>query len=114
VHDVDLHATVDIGLGQDMRLQIGADVFNLIGSQQVTAVDQSWVFPSNTPVKAIPNGTIADLQHITSPSGAPYCTTTPCPASFPPGTTSVLNPNYGHATQYQAPRNFRLLARFTF
>jgi Carboxypeptidase regulatory-like domain len=101
VHDVDLHATVDIGLGQDMRLQLGADCFNVLGSQQVIAVDQSWVFPANTPVKAIPNGTIADLQHITSPNG------TPIPSS-------AFNPNFGHATAYQAPRNFRLLARFTF
>ena len=106
VHDLDLHATVDISLGQDMRLQIGADVFNIIGSQQVIAVDQSWVTPGNLAVAAIPNGTIADLQHITNPfTGAPYITS---------GVGSVLNPNFGHATAYQAPRNFRLLARFTF
>jgi hypothetical protein len=102
VHEIDLHATVDISLGQDMRLQIGADCFNLLGSQQVTAVDQSWVFPTSTAVAAIPNGTVADLQHIKNPfTGAPI-------------PTSEFNSNFGHATQYQTPRNFRLLARFTF
>jgi hypothetical protein len=101
VHEVDLHATIDIGLGQDMRLQVGADCFNVLGSQQTTAVDQSWVFPTNTAVAAIPNGTIADLQHIKSPLGA----------TIPP---SLFNSNFGHPTQFQAPRNFRLLARFTF
>jgi Carboxypeptidase regulatory-like domain/TonB dependent receptor len=106
VHEFDLHATVDIGLGQDMRLQLGADCFNVIGSQQTTAVDQSWVNPDNTPVKAIPNGTIASLQHITDPFGTPY------PAYPLPG--NVYNTNFGHATAYQTPRNFRLLARFTF
>jgi hypothetical protein len=103
-----LHATVDIGLGQDMRLSLGADCFNVLGSQQVTAVDQSWVFPSNTPVKAIPNGTIGSLQKIQSPNAQPGVY---LPLSGP---DSVLNPNFGHATAYQAPRNFRLLARFTF
>jgi Carboxypeptidase regulatory-like domain/TonB dependent receptor len=114
VHQVDLHATIDISLGQDMRLQFGADVFNVIGSQQTTAVDQSWVNPANTAVAAIPNGSVASLQHLTSPNGNALCTTTPCPATFPPGTVSVLNTNFGHPSQFQAPRNFRLLARFTF
>ena len=114
VHEVDLHATIDIGLGQDMRLQFGADVFNVLGSQQTTAVDQSWVFPTNTSVAAIPNGTPADLHNLHTPNGAPLCTSTPCPATFPAGTVSVLNTNFGHPTQFQAPRSFRLLARFTF
>ncbi len=113
VNQVDLHATVDISLGQDMRLQFGADVFNVLGSQQVTAVDQSWVFPSNTPVAPIVNGTVAQLKHqITDPVGNIYCTQTPCQSGTTP--PNVLNPNYGHATAYQVPRNFRLLARFTF
>ncbi len=102
VHQVDLHATIDIGLGQDMRLQFGADCFNIIGSQQTTAVDQSWVNPANTPVAAIPNGSIASLQHITNPfTGAPI-------------DHALFNTNFGHPSQFQPPRNFRLLARFTF
>jgi hypothetical protein len=107
VHQFDLHATVDISLGQDMRLQFGADCFNVIGSQQTTAVDQSWVFPTNTPTAANPNGNIASLQHIRNPTtGAEYP-----PVYYPNG---VFNPNFGHATAFQTPRNFRLLARFTF
>jgi hypothetical protein len=48
------------------------------------------------------------------PNGNVLCTTTPCGPSFQPGTLSVVNPNFGHATAYQTPRSFRLLARFTF
>jgi hypothetical protein len=104
VNQFDLHFTLDISFGQGMQLQIGADIFNLLGSQQVTAVDQSWVV-GNLAVAAIPNGTIADLQHITNPFLVHYVTS---------GPDSVLNPNFGHATAYQSPRNIRLLARFTF
>jgi Carboxypeptidase regulatory-like domain len=116
VHAIDLHATVDISLGQDMRLQFGADVFNLLGSQQTTLVDQSWVFPPQTAVAPNVNGSVASLQNLKGPGGNTLCTTNPTcgPPNFPPNTPSVLNTNFGHATQYQAPRNFRLLARFTF
>jgi hypothetical protein len=103
VHQLDAHVTVDIGLGGSKRLSFGADCFNVIGSQQTTAVDQSWVFPYQTPVKPIPNGTIANLQHISSPNGMPY-----------EPLSSVYNTNFGHPTAYQSPRNFRLLARLTF
>ena len=103
VHQLDLHATVDISLGQDMRLQIGADVFNIIGSQQVTAIDQSWVFPTNTAVAPNVNGSVASLQSLKDPNGNQLCTATPCQAGTSP--PNVLNPNFGHATQYQTPRN---------
>jgi hypothetical protein len=37
------------------------------------------------------------------------------PEVLPVGNPSAnLNPNFGHATPYQSPRNFRLLARFSF
>jgi hypothetical protein len=110
VNEIDVHATVDIGLGSDTRLSLGADCFNLVGWQQVTAVDQSWVFPANTAVRPNPNGTVASLQHITSPNGTPLNLT----GAYPPDGSNVYNSNFGHATAYQAPRNFRLLARFTF
>jgi hypothetical protein len=105
VNELDLHITLDVSFGQDLRLQLGVDVFNVIGSQQVTAVDQSWVHPATLYAAPIPNGTVADLQHITNPFSGFYPTS---------GPNSILNPNYGHATAYQAPRNVRLLARFIF
>jgi hypothetical protein len=88
VHQVDLHATLDISLGQDMRLQFGADVFNLFGSQEMTAVDQSWVFPTFSAVQPNVNGSVASLQHLKDPNGNVLCTTTPCGPSFPPGTSA--------------------------
>ncbi len=109
VHQFDLHATVDIGLGGDMRLSVGADCFNVGGFQTVTTVDESWVYPTNTPVAAEPGATPQQLKTnpLKSPTGGTYLTTGPTPPS-------VINTNYGHATSYQAPRTFRLLARFTF
>jgi len=109
VHQFDLHATVDIGLGGDMHLSVGLDVFNVGGFQTVTAVDQSWVYPTTTSAQPIVNGTPAQLKAgpLKDVFGNTLTTTGPNPPS-------VLNPNYGHATAYQTPRNFRLLARFTF
>lgn len=101
VHEIDLHLTFDVRLGEDMKLQFGGDCFNVLGSQQMTAVDQSWVYPAATPVAAIPNGTPANLYNLHSPYGAPL-------------SPNVVNSNFGHPTQFQAPRSFRLLARFTF
>jgi hypothetical protein len=103
VNEFDLHASIDVRLGRDMVLSIGADCFNVLGSEQVTAVDQSWVFPTSIAVRPIPNGSVSDLQHnpLYSPSGA----------IIP---TSNYNANFGHATAYQPPRNFRFLARVTF
>ena len=118
VNQFDLHATVNIGLGGDMHLSIGADCFNVIGSQQVTAVDNSWVQPGNTAVRAIPNGTVAQLKAgpLVNPSnGTAYPnsgTASPGGPMYAPN--GILNANFGHATAYQAPRTFRFLARFTF
>ncbi len=109
VHQFDLHATVDIGLGGDMKLSVGMDCFNVLGLQTVTAVDQSWVNPGNTPVAAELNATPSELKSnpLKSPNGQTYVTTGPVPPN-------VINSNFGHATAYQTPRNFRFLARFTF
>jgi hypothetical protein len=120
VHQLDAHVTVDIGLGGSDRLSFGADCFNVIGSQQTTAVDQSWVFPAQTAVAPNANGSVASLQHLNGPNGQPLCTTSggcgpgTAQPTFPPGTPSVINSNFGHPTAYQSPRSFRLLARFTF
>ncbi len=105
VNDLDIHATVDIGLGGDMKLSVGLDVFNILGLQSPIQVDQSWVFPTNTPVKAEVGATPAQLKAnplVNPATGQAYPNPQP------------LNPNFGHATQYQAARTFRFLARFTF
>jgi hypothetical protein len=87
---------------------VGADCFNVLGLQQVTSVDQSYVFPGYLPIKAIPNGTVTQLKAgpIQAPDGTNYVN-----AYYPAG---VLNTNFGHATGYQTPRSFRLLARVVF
>ncbi|MGO8967960.1 MAG: TonB-dependent receptor domain-containing protein [Myxococcaceae bacterium] len=109
VNQLDLHATVDLGLGGSLRLSFGIDCFNVLGSQTVTALDQSWVFPYNTPTAAEPNATPQELR--SNPLRAPNGTIINPPAQ---GQPSILNANFGHATAYQSPRNFRLLGRFSF
>ena len=71
VHQLDLHLTLDIGLGGAMRLSLGADCFNVLGLQQVTSVDQSYVYPGNIPTKPILNGTVTQLKAgpIQAPNG---------------------------------------------
>lgn len=102
VHQLDLHATFDVSFGRATVLSLGADCFNVLGSQQVVSVDQSYVFPRFLEVVPIPNGKMADL---------------PGKARFPDGTPlppDNVNTNFGHATQYQTPRTVRLLARVSF
>jgi hypothetical protein len=91
-----------------MHLSLGADCFNVLGMQQVTSVDQSYVYPGNIPTKPILNGTVTQLKAgpIQAPNGQDYVN-----AYYPAG---VLSPNFGHATGYQASRSFRLLARVVF
>jgi hypothetical protein len=103
VHELDLHATLDVRLGPDTTISFGADCFNVIGSQQVVAVDQSYVLPAGTAVNPIPNGTMADLPgKVTLLSN-----NQPLPASS-------VNTNFGRPTQYQPPRTVRFLARVKF
>jgi hypothetical protein len=103
VHELDLHVTLDFRAGRDTTVSFGADCFNVIGSQQVVAVDQSYVFPAGTAVNPIPNGTVADLPgKVTLLSS-----NQPLPAS-------AINTNFGRATQYQSPRAVRFLARVKF
>src|SRR5262249_45197253 len=103
VHQVDLHATVDLRLSTEMVLSVGADCFNVLGSQQVVAVDQSYVFPRRIEVVPIPGGTVTDLPSkvIDVRTGQPI-------------TAGQINTNYGRPMQYQPPRDIRFLARLNF
>jgi len=101
VHQVDLHGTLDVRLSPSTTLSVGADCFNVLGSQQVVSVDQSYVAPPQTQAVPIPNGTIADLPSKLVVNGSPI------PASN-------LNPNFGRPTAWQTPRSVRLLARVSF
>ena len=103
VHQVDLHATLDIRLAPATILSVGADCFNVLGSQQVVAVDQSYVFPENTAVVPIVNGTMADL-----PAKVLLV------SNNQPLPQSRINTNFGRASEYQPPRTVRFLARVRF
>lgn len=71
------------------------DVFNLFNQRTVLRVDDDYTFD---PAAAIVGGTKDDLKYAKNAQGGPL----------------TVNPNYGHATSYQAPIHGRLGLRLTF
>ena len=71
------------------------DVFNLFNQQAVLRVDDDYTFDS---AASIVGGTKDDLKYAKNAQGGPL----------------TVNPNYGHATSYQAPIHGRLGLRLTF
>jgi hypothetical protein len=91
----DLHVAYRRQLGHALAFETYADVYNLFNEQAVTAVDQTY---TTAPVDPIQNGKVADLVNLKTSAG----------------TQPLLNPNYGHATAYQAPLSMRLGVRLSF
>jgi hypothetical protein len=91
----DLHVAYRRQLSRLFSFEAYADVFNLFNEQAVAAVDQQYTASSVNPIE---NGKIADLTTLKTVNG----------------TQPLLNPNYGHATAYQAPLSMRLGLRLSF
>jgi carboxypeptidase family protein len=91
----DLHIAYKRQLSRLFGFEASADVFNLFNQQQVTGVDQEYTASSVNPIQ---NGKVADLARLVGVNG----------------TQPLLNPNYGHATIYQAPLSMRLGVRLSF
>ena len=101
IHTVDGHVSADLHLSASNTLTASADVFNLIGSQEETSVDQSYVL-GNTPTIPIPNGKKSDLKSTVDPrTGAPVA-------------AKLLNPNFLRANAYQNPRSVRFGVKLSF
>ncbi len=106
--------TVDSNLGLSYRvagesvLSVTLEVFNLFNFQTATRVDQSYTFASVYPLKG---GKPSDLPgQVQINTGSPIADA----ASPVYLTPDQVNPNFRQPTQYQAPRQFRVGARYTF
>lgn len=95
---------VDTNLGAGYKvgpldLVLTMDVFNIFNFQAATAVDERY---TSADVLPVPNGVRADLPRaLRNPDGTRF-------------DQKSVNSNYGNATQYQAPRQFRFGFRMTF
>jgi outer membrane receptor protein involved in Fe transport len=106
-HNVDMHLGLNRMLGK-YSLGLALDVFNLFNFQEVTDMDQTFTF---TRVYAIEqNGKPSDVLNCRDGGECGVIST----ATNAPITKSDINPNYGRATAYQAPRGIRLGARLSF
>jgi len=101
VNTIDLHFAVDWRFAQAWTLTLSVDCFNVLNWQQVTAVDNNYTFAGVLPVV---NGKPSDL-----PSQLRYDD-----GSNRPFAQADINPNFGHALAYQAPRAFRFGAKVSF
>jgi hypothetical protein len=95
VSSFDLHVSYRRKLTKMFTMEAYADVFNLFNQQAPLAVDMEW---TTSRVSSIVNGTVADLAALKTNNGA----------------APLLNPNFGHATAYQAPLSTRLGVRLSF
>jgi hypothetical protein len=95
VTSFDLHVSYRRQLSRLFGFEAYADVFNLFNQQQITNVDDQYTASSVGPIQ---NGTVADLAHLKNIGGGQV----------------LLNPNYAHATQYQAPLSMRIGLRLSF
>ena len=98
IYDVDLHVGYAFKLSEATTLSITTDIFNLINFQGETARDQRY---TASDVQPIANGTRSNLGSLKNSDGTPFA-------------ASAVNPNFGHALAYQAPRTFRFGVRLTF
>ncbi|WP_394838930.1 TonB-dependent receptor [Pendulispora rubella] len=99
------NANVGTHLGYNWRFENGMslgftmDIFNLLNFQGELFRSERYTASEVAP---IPGGTKADLpSKVTSPTGTPI-------------EASEVNPNFGNATRYQEPRQFRFGIRGSF
>lgn len=107
VHDLDAHLGLGADLGRDVRLEIEVDVWNVLDFAAPIAVDERFTSAAVLPV---PSGTTADI---------PLAPTDRSPgrlrnADGTPFSPRDMNPGFGRATAWQAPRLVRLGARVSW
>jgi hypothetical protein len=91
----DLHVSYRRKINQLFTMEAYLDFFNLFNQHAATGVDMEW---TTSRVTSIINGTVADLANLKTNNGGPL----------------LLNPNFGHATSFQAPLSTRLGVRLSF
>lgn len=95
VTQLDLHLGYEKKLSGTAQLSLSLDVINVLNLRQVISVDPEY---TGSPVAAILNGTPEDLRHLRALDGG----------------SVVINSNYGHPTNWQAPLFLRVGARLSF
>ncbi|MBI4701786.1 MAG: TonB-dependent receptor [Deltaproteobacteria bacterium] len=98
VHRLDTHLGFGRKLGKQNSMILTMDVFNLINFQEETSVDENYTYASVLPIVG---GTPGDLGRVVHADGSAL-------------SPSEVNPNFGRATSYQAPRSFRFGLKATF
>ncbi len=93
VHSIDLRLAYGYNFTKAAGLQLTFDVFNLLNFQQITARDPEY---ATNQVDPVTDG--KGLSSVKASDGSPV----------------QRNPNYGHATAFQAPRIFRFGVKGTF
>ncbi len=93
VHSIDLRLAYGYNFTKAAGLQFTVDVFNLLNFQQITARDPEYARNQVDPV--------TDGKGLSS-------------AKASDGSPVIKNPNYRHATAFQAPRIFRFGVKGTF
>ncbi len=98
VHRFDLHIGVGSKLAKDSNMVFTMDIFNLFNFQTVTAIDENYTFSAAAPIT---DGTPGDLKNLKHTDGT----------ALDP---DEVNPNFGHPSSYQSPRQFRFGVKATF
>ena len=99
IYDVDLNIGYRYSFSKDRTVTLGLDVFNILGFQQVVAVDENYTLANAV---GTPNGTLRTATVY--PSGG-----SPRPLNL-----GDKNPNFLDPTSFQQPRTFRFGLRGTF
>jgi len=95
VTQFDGHIGYSHPLGPKTRLEVYADLFNILNQQATLLVDDNYTYDMAAPIV---NGTPDDLKYAKNLNGQPI----------------NKNPNFGRALAYQAPFHARLGLRLTF
>jgi hypothetical protein len=99
VHRFDTHFGIGTKFSKNNTMVFTMDIFNLFNFQEITGVDENYTYSSVVPIT---DGKPSDLKtKLTHPDGSPL-------------EDSEVNPNYGHASSYQSPRQFRFGVKATF
>lgn len=97
-YNIDGNVHFDRRLGEERTVGISIDVFNIFNLQEITGRDQEY---TSSDVVPIVNGSRSTLGTLQTTQGVRL-------------KRSEVNPNFGNATSYQAPRQIKLGIRGTF
>lgn len=118
IHTFDSHLGLSFQLSKESQLSVGVDVNNLFNFQGVTEVDDTYTRAPVLPIidKDGNSGTTADLP-VRNADRSYTCTPPQCKLTYDDGSPFDgvdVNPNFGNAKTYQAPRTFRFTAKVSF